>query len=163
VGPYVGTSTTTKDTHWHAAIAVNVCGTWQPGPIWPSYTSGGTLARKGTNVYAGMHTHTLQSGQSDGLIHMEPQVQSAAAKNATIGKWMSYGGWHTSGSSIDVWTGADGKAIKLENGDVCRSGPYKGRKSVVRWARGQHQDGKTTKLLEQHGDINHYKLYDGDV
>src|SRR5689334_21446629 len=66
VGPYLSTDSTPHnkaDEHWHAAIGVNICGTWQPGPIWPSYTSGSTptLARKGTNVYAGLHTHTLAS------------------------------------------------------------------------------------------------------
>ncbi len=166
VGPYLNTDSTPHsqaDEHWHSAVGVNICGTWEPGPIWTTTTSGGQLARKGTNIYAGLHTHQLSSGQSDGLIHMEPSTVDEAGKNATFGKWLEYGGWQLSGSSMNLWPGADGKTIKWSNGDTCPSGPYKGQKGVVRWALGTHKSGTTTKLVEQTRSLPKYKLYDQDV
>jgi hypothetical protein len=161
VGPYIAPH---ADSHWHAAVAANICGTWQPGPIWPSYTDSGTLARKGTNTYAGLHTHTLQNGQSDGLIHMEPATVDESGKFATVGLWLKYGGWKATDSSLSLWTGADGKPIKVKNGDVCPSGPYQGKKGTVFWALGRNQSGKTTKLVVQDGkSLSSYKLFDQDV
>lgn len=169
VGPYLNGDSTphsAKDEHWHAAVGVNICGVWQPGPIWDSFTSGQTrtLARHGTNTYAGLHTHQLQNGQSDGLIHMEPATPDEAGKHATFGLWLEYGGWKMSDSSMKLWTGANGKPIVEKNGDTCPAGmKYAGQKAEIRWALGKHEAGKTTKLVEQTGGLVHYKLYDQDV
>src|SRR5689334_17980592 len=43
VGPKLNGGNGQAD-HWHAAIGVNVCGKWQPGPVWP-HTNGQTLTQ----------------------------------------------------------------------------------------------------------------------
>lgn len=160
VGPYLKGA----DNHWHAALAANICGTWQPGPIWPSTTDAGGPARKGTNTFAGLHTDALQDGQSSGLVHMEPQAVEESGKFATVGLWMKYGGWKATDTSLSLWNGADNKPIKVKNGDTCPSGPYKGKKGTVFWALGRNQAGKTTKLVVQDGkSLSKYKLFDQDV
>ena len=98
VGPYILDSANpsnphNKDAHWHAALGVYDCdhwlgdgtsGTWS----WPfANSSGGPSRADNTNVYAGLHSH------SDGIIHMEPQTSEDAGKNATLGRYMRYGGW----------------------------------------------------------------------
>jgi hypothetical protein len=148
--------------HWHAAIGVNVCGVWQPGPIWP-HTDGQTLTRADSpTVYAGLHTHQLTSGpdagKSDGIIHMEPAVTSESGRNATVGKWMEYGGWHLDETSMKLWPGATGKTINEKNGDKC-----KGEPGELRWALGQFTQGKKTTLKTQGGNPAHYKLYNDNV
>jgi cyclophilin family peptidyl-prolyl cis-trans isomerase len=168
VGPFLYTDPTPHDRHdehWHAAIAANVCGTWQPGPIWPSYTSGATptLARFGTNTYAGLHTHTLANGASDGLIHMEPAAPDEAGWNATVGRYFEFGGWQWSAGALRLWAGADGGPIVWHDAERCTGGPYAGQPAVIRWALGKHRDGAATRLVEQHSDLRRYKLYDQDV
>src|SRR5438105_5049354 len=122
VGPKLKNSKGVAD-HWHAAIGVNVCGTWQPGPIWPhtaAINGQNTLVRADAlGTYAGLHTHQLTGGQSDGIIHMEPLSSNEAGRNATVGKWIEYGGWHLDSSSMSLWPGAKGKVIKEKNGAKC--------------------------------------------
>src|SRR5262249_39334965 len=93
--------------HWHAALGVNIWGTWQPGPIWPStgpVQGQMTLTRADDpNQYAGLHTHQLANGDSDGLIHMEPASPDEAGTNATLGRYMEFGGWHADASSLQLW------------------------------------------------------------
>src|SRR6476646_7132265 len=40
VGPKLHNSANPNNgsDHWHAAIGVNICGKWQPGPVWPTFT-----------------------------------------------------------------------------------------------------------------------------
>ncbi|HET9730812.1 MAG TPA: hypothetical protein VFR41_15380, partial [Acidimicrobiia bacterium] len=90
VGPLVS-----KD-HWHAALGVYDCDHWlgngQKGPgtwDWPGTSSTG-IFRVGTQVYAGMHSH------GDGIIHMEPSQSDEAGRNATVGRYFSFGGWNLS-------------------------------------------------------------------
>jgi hypothetical protein len=157
VGPKLKNDQGVAD-HWHAAIGVNICGTWQPGPIWPNQDNGELTRAGDPGVYAGLHTHTLANGQSDGLIHMEPVATSEAGRNATVGKWTEYGGWKLSSTSMSLWPGANGKAIKEKNGDKC--GKQVGE---LRWAVGEFSEGKTTKLSEHTGDPAHFKLYNDNV
>lgn len=162
IGPYVAGDSTPHskaDEHWHAAIGVNICGTWQPNPNWPSTTDSGGFARKGTNIATGLHTH------SDGLMHLEPASADEAGKNATVGRWMEYAGWKAGDSSLSLWIGTGGKPIDYKDGDVCPSGPYQGKKGTVFWALGRNAAGTTaTKLVVQSGkSLSRYKLFDQDV
>jgi hypothetical protein len=95
--------------HWHAAFGVNICGEWLSNPDTfeaPANNSG---------VRAGIHTH------GDGFIHIHPFVRSEAGSNATLGKFLTYGGWSASQDSISVWEGPDDDKTKTtwENGDRC--------------------------------------------
>ena len=99
--------------HWHAALGVNICGKWEPAPVWPITTAAQKLGRKDNNtIYAGLHTHQLADGSGDGVIHMEPAVTEEAGRNAKVGRYMKYAGWKLSGDSMSLWPGTDGKAIK---------------------------------------------------
>src|SRR3954454_23580135 len=80
VGPKLNGANGQAD-HWHAAFGVNICGTWQPGPIWTHQNNGELPRADAPTVYAGLHTHQQQNGQSDGLIHMEPAATSEAGRN----------------------------------------------------------------------------------
>src|SRR4051794_16530602 len=145
--------------HWHAAFGVNICGTWQPGPIWPTFTPDKAPARaKEPSVYAGMHSHQLSDGQPDSIIHMEPQATEESGRNATVGKWMEYGGWKLNESSMSLWSGTNGKAITEKNGDKCAKKP-----GALRWAVGQYTQGKKTKLTPHSGNPADFKLYNDNV
>ncbi len=162
VGPKLHNSANANNAadHWHAAFGVNICGKWQPGPLWPHFASDGTTRTRADNqqVYAGLHTHELANGQSDGVIHMEPSTTDESGRNATVGKWMEYGGWKLSKTSMSLWPGADGKPIKEKNGDKCAN-----KVGELRWATGEFKEGKTTKLTERTGNPSDYKLYDQNV
>ena len=99
---------TTSD-HWHAAFGVNLCGEWLGNPA--------TFATPDGNpgVAAGIHTH------GDGFIHIHPHSSAETGSNATLGKFMSYGGWSVSENSISVWTGPGAEPSKTtwKNGDRC--------------------------------------------
>jgi hypothetical protein len=79
--------------HWHAAIGVNVCGTWQPDA--PEFHE-----RVGTVLQAGIHSH------GDGLIHLHPYSSDEAGARATVGRFFGYGGWSVSSSSLQFWNGS---------------------------------------------------------
>ncbi|HEX5095340.1 MAG TPA: hypothetical protein VFX21_04975 [Acidimicrobiia bacterium] len=102
--------------HWHAAFGVNICGEWISNPATfetPANNSG---------VRAGIHTH------GDGFIHIHPFARAETGNNATLGKFLSYGGWSASEDSISVWTGPDVDKSKTTwtNGDKCPSGSEEG-------------------------------------
>jgi hypothetical protein len=97
--------------HWHAAFAVNICGEWLPNP--PTFE----FAANNPNVQAGIHTH------GDGFIHIHPYASYEAGSNATLGKFLTYGGWAASEDGLKTWTGpsADAKKTEWKNGDRCPS------------------------------------------
>src|SRR5262245_31587339 len=106
--------------HWHAAIGVNVCGTWLPNPETFEFSAANS------SQIAGIHTH------GDGLMHIHPHVTSEAGKNATVGRFFTYGGWSADKDSFTVWDNQEHKS-----GDKC--GDAEG---VVRWElNGKAQDG----------------------
>jgi hypothetical protein len=109
VAPIVG-------DHWHAAFGVNICGTWLSNPATFESPSGNS------GVRAGIHTH------GDGFIHIHPFAVSETGNRATLGKFLSYGGWSASEDSISVWEGPKGERTKTtwENGDECPSGSEQG-------------------------------------
>jgi hypothetical protein len=105
--------------HWHAALGVNVCGTWQPNP--PEFEQ-----RFGSQLIAGIHSH------GDGLIHIHPYSSDEAGENATVGQFFDYGGWDLSEDSFSVWGG-----VEQSNGGDCGGEP-----ATVRWSvNGEEQTG----------------------
>jgi hypothetical protein len=99
----------TIEDHWHAAFGVNVCGTWLTNP--PEFVT----QASNPGVYAGIHTH------NDGYIHMEAKSSIDTGANATVGRFLDYGGWSASRDSIDMWTGPSFERAKNEwsNDDRC--------------------------------------------
>jgi hypothetical protein len=124
--PQAGDPTSgTPGDHWHTAFGVNICGQWLPNP--PTFET----AADNPNVRVGIHTH------GDGYIHIHPFTSSEAGHHATLGLFLSYGGWSVSDTSISTWTGPDANPGKKDwsNGDKCPPGtPDAGRTGVIRWA-----------------------------
>jgi hypothetical protein len=118
--------------HWHAAIGVNVCGDWLANP--PEFH----FAAENSSQQAGIHSH------GDGLVHIHPYVASEAGDEATVGKFLEYGGWRADGASFEVWDDA-----RHETGDKCGDAA-----ATVRW----ELNGEA-----QTGNLSDYKPKDGDV
>lgn len=138
-------STGEPGDHWHAAFAVNVCGQWLPSP--PEFE---TVADN-PNVRVGVHTH------GDGFIHIHPFTKSEGGDNATVGRFLRYGGWSASEDSLSLWSGpaADPEKTEWSNGDKCPPGtPYAGQTGVVKWS---------LDCRDQDGNPSDYKPADRDV
>jgi hypothetical protein len=139
-----GTSTSTTTTidrengpvanrdHWHAMLGVNVCGRWLPNAPQFEYRAG-----QGA-VQAGLHTH------GDGLVHVHPFTPDEAGANATLGRFVEYGGWRLDDDSFELWDGNEHR-----NGETCA-----GARATVRWS----VDGE-----EREGDPADVKVDDGQV
>ena len=128
--------------HWHAALGVQVCGTWTPNwltPVAPAGTAtpGGPV-RAGTQTYAGLHSH------GDGLIHMEPSTSDEMGRFATVGQYFKFAGFKISATSISF-----AGTVNEKNGDKCN-----GKPGVLRW----EVNGR-----EMHGNPGSYKIFNGDV
>ena len=156
VGPYLPDpyNLAKPDTHWHAALGVYDCdhwmgdtrgsGIWQ----WPNATAAGSPARADDpRVYAGLHSH------DDGVIHMEPIVAAEAGRNATVGLYFDYGGWHVSATRFSFL------GVTRSNGDACTGGS-----GTLQWATATW-DGRPRKqtLTEHSGDPAQHKLEQGDI
>lgn len=133
--------------HWHAGIAANVCGEWLGNPAQFQGVAGNP------NVQAGLHTH------SDGFVHIEPLFASEAGDNATLGKFLGYGGWRASAGSLELWAGPsfDPGTTEWSNGDRCPDAdgnPGKGEPGRVVF----EVNCKTVS-----GDPTDYKFADQDV
>lgn len=134
-------ATNTTGDNWHAAIGINVCGTWlAAAPPFRSTVGIDTqLATNGTSSTAG-----------DGLIHIAPTNPSAAGHHATLGKFLSNGGWSASDTGFDLWDNG-----KKSDGDICPgTSGKKGAPGRVVWA----VDGKV-----QHGSPSDRRIQDCDV
>jgi hypothetical protein len=114
--------------HWHTAFDVNICGEW----ISPPQTF--ETAADNPNVRVGIHTH------GDGFIHTHPFTRSEGGDNATLGRFLGYGGWGVSEDSIDLgsdsaqWAGLSSDPSKRtwSDGDKCPAGsPDAGKKGTV--------------------------------
>jgi hypothetical protein len=110
--------------HWHAAFGVNICGQWLSNPATFESPAGNS------GVRAGIHTH------GDGFIHIHPFARAETGDHATLGKFMSYGGWSVSEDSLSVWEGPPNDSTKTswKNGDKCPSEsgqPGKGKPGEV--------------------------------
>jgi hypothetical protein len=117
--------------HWHAALGVNVCGTWLPNA--PAFEQ-----RAGTSIQAGMHSH------ADGLMHIHPYSSDEAGKHATVGQFLKEGGWSVSSSQLKVW---DSKTHK--NGEKCNGKTAKVRYSV----NGEERSGSAASYHPKDGDV----------
>src|SRR4051794_3842546 len=82
--------------HWHAFLGADNCGTWLPNA--PSFEDRANEA----GVRAGLHSH------GDGLMHIHPFSTDEAGTKATVGRFVTYGGWDLSDSSFKLW---DGKQV----------------------------------------------------
>jgi hypothetical protein len=110
--------------HWHAALGVNVCGTWLPNAPETPRDGNGTIVRAGTAVYAGLHTH------ADGLIHFEPESSDDTGSHATVGRYFKYNGWTVSSTSFSYDQG-----VKKRNGDTCpAANGQPAAKGTLTWA-----------------------------
>ncbi len=135
--------------HWHEAIAVNFCGDWVSAP--PTFE---TVAGN-DNVRAGIHTH------GDGFIHIHPYTLSESGNHATLGRFLTYGGWSASADSLDLWPDqtalVSGRStaptpVKASNGDKCPAGStFAGKAGVVKWS---------LDCKDQHGNPSDLKLAD---
>jgi hypothetical protein len=118
-------STGEPGDHWHAAIAANICGEWINNP------AEFETAADNPNVRVGIHTH------GDGFLHIHPFTKSEGGDNATLGRFLTYGGWDASEDSLSLWSGpaADPTTTEWSNGDKCPPGsPYAGQTGVVKWS-----------------------------
>jgi hypothetical protein len=131
--------------HWHAAFGANVCGEWLSNPA--TFET----ASDNPNVRVGIHTH------GDGFIHVHPFFKSEGGDNATLGKFLGYGGWGASEDSLSLWTGMtiDPNKTDWSTGDKCPPGSqFAGQKGVVKWS---------LDCKDQTGDPSDLKLRNGDV
>lgn len=138
-------STGEAGDHWHAAIAGNVCGEWVSDP--PEFET----AADNTNVRVGIHTH------GDGFMHIHPFTKSEGGDNATLGRFLTYGGWSASEDSLSLWAGPQSApdATRFSDGDKCPEGTkYAGKQGVVKWS---------VDCKNREGNPSDYKPADGDV
>jgi hypothetical protein len=121
--------------HWHAALGVNVCGTWLPNAPAFEFRGGPNV---GSGVRAGLHSH------DDGLMHIHPYSSDEAGKNATVGTFWDYGGWKLGENSFTAWDGVEHK-----NGGKC-----KGKTAEVRWqVNGKEKSGNPAGYRPQQSDV----------
>jgi cell division septation protein DedD len=108
-----GPPPTTNQT-WHAALAIDICGTTEP-----ALTASAASATNGLVMSAG------------GVMVVHPVTSSQSGDNATLGKFASeYQGLKLTDSSLQLPT--DG-SHRYANGQTCPKGtPDAGRKGVVR-------------------------------
>jgi cyclophilin family peptidyl-prolyl cis-trans isomerase len=130
--------------HWHAALAVDVCGEFLPNA--PTFHA---PAGRPTSQ-AGIHTH------GDGLIHVHPFTASEAGANATLGKYLEYGGWTITSRDLDLWSGPASapKQSTWKTGDECPAGEFAGRPGRVVWmVDGKVQRGAPSQLRLKNGQV----------
>lgn len=87
--------------HWHAAYGIWLCDKWAPAISDPKDPKG-------------IHTHALEDGQGDGIIHIHPFVSRAAGKNATLRRFAEATGLKVTRTQIKP---PGGKTFR--NGDKC--------------------------------------------
>jgi hypothetical protein len=129
--PRAGDPTTGEaGDHWHASLDVNMCGQWlNPAPEFETRADS-------SQIRVGIHSH------ADGLIHIHPFNSSESGSNATVGRFLDYGGWSASSDSVDLWPGADGKPQKEKNGDECTMPDGTKQKGTLTWyVNGKKQSG----------------------
>jgi hypothetical protein len=127
--------------HRHAALGVDACGEWLPPA--PQFEQRANQA----GVTAGIHSH------GDGLIHLHP-FASDEADDASVGRFMDYGGWKLSSVIIQLWVG-----IRLTVGDACSAGDQ--NPADVQWVVGQY--GKPWPTKARSGDPADYRPKNADI
>lgn len=129
--------------HWHAFLGVDVCGTWLPNA--PAFEP----RANEPGVRAGLHSH------DDGLMHIHPFSTDEAGTKATVGRFIDYGGWQLSDSSMKLW---DAKEHK--NGDTCGSGAN-AKPAEIQWSVGEF--GKPWTGKPETGNPADYHPKNGDI
>lgn len=121
----------TVGEHWHAQLAVNVCGEFQdPAPEFEVSTDGERV---------GVHTH------GDGFIHIHPFTSAESGNKATVGRYLDYQGYDIDEDSFELWEPIGQK----RNGDTCPDG----QPGTVRWAvNGEEQNGNPADYRPEDGD-----------
>lgn len=115
--------------HWHAAVGVNICGTWD-GNL-PTYESD-----------VGVHSH------GDGLIHMHPYKTDGEGKNASVGNFYGQSGYDYKFSETSIETPSG----KYENGDKCEA--LDNKPGEVRWfVDGKEKSGNPWKYAPFDGEV----------
>lgn len=122
--------------HWHAALGINICGSWLASA--PEFHERNGQA----GINAGLHSH------GDGLIHTHPYSGDESGDNATVGRFFKWGGWKLDADSVEAWDGVEHK-----DGDKCGTGKD-AKKAELRWS----VNGE-----EQKGNPASYKIRDQDV
>ena len=98
VAPSDGTSPRANRDHFHAAYAINICGTEQP-----------PLSDVGASDLHGIHTH------GDGLIHIHPFDETVAGNRATLSTFFEQTGVQLTDSALTI----QGRGTKTEGRDQC--------------------------------------------
>jgi hypothetical protein len=113
--------------HWHAAIGVNLCGTWQANlPLYEANT--------------GLHSH------GDGFMHMHPFSAAGAGSNANVGLFYSQAGDKVSSTELKF------AKQTYKNGDACASLDKK--PGLVRWSvNGQEKTGNPGRFVPNDRDV----------
>jgi len=113
--------------HWHAAIGVNLCGTWQANL--PQYESS-----------TGLHSH------GDGFMHMHPFSAAGAGSNANVGLFYSQAGDKVSASQVKF------AKQTYKNGEPCDNLDKK--PGLVRWSvNGQEKTGNPGRFVPKDHDV----------
>jgi hypothetical protein len=102
--------------HWHAAVAINVCGT-EMGAL-----------QDGATDPLGIHTH------GDGLAHIHPFTRTASGDRATLGKYFGQVGFEITDTSFRLpegMTTADGGTTVTEGETTC--GGEEGEVVIAHW------------------------------
>ena len=84
-------------------------------------------AREDWDRAVGAGAYTMAAPHGDGFIHTHPFTRSEGGDNATLGRFLGYGGWGVSEDSIDLgadttaWAGlpADPGKRTWSDGDTC--------------------------------------------
>lgn len=113
--------------HWHAYLGVNVCGQWLPNA--PEFEP----RANEPGVRAGLHSH------ADGIMHIHPFSSDEAGNAATVGRFIDYGGWSLSDSSMKLWDGVEHK-----NGQDCGEGAS-AKPAEIQWTVGHYGQPWTGK------------------
>ena len=115
--------------HWHAAIGINVCGTWQAN-----------LPQYEPSPNTGVHSH------GDGYMHLHPYSAAGAGRNANIGLFYRQAGDKVSASEIKF------NKETHKNGDVCDNLDKK--PGLVRWTvNGQEKTGNPANYAPNDRDV----------
>jgi hypothetical protein len=151
---YADEATGQTGDHWHTYVAVDVCGEWlDPAPEFEKPYDNPNSA-----FNAGLHSH------GDGLLHTHPFQASEAGDNATVGKFLDYGGWSLSADSIDLggsnathpqWPGPASapQTTTWQSGDTCSFGPDKGEKVQMTWyVDGEKMSGDPSDYRQRNGE-----------
>jgi hypothetical protein len=128
--------------HWHASLDVYMCNEWLTTPA-PEFET----KADSPDVRVGIHSH------GDGLIHIHPFNSSEGGANATLGRFMDYGGWSLNSDSFSLWDGPTGAPAKEAKGDECTLPDGSKQKGELTWyLNGKKQTGNPADYRPKNRD-----------